>query len=216
MKISSRDLFLRTKSKAENWGWRVFTNFLPLYFTDKHFENLYRQKRDPWNYEQSDFEREKYLKTLEAIPEEVETIWEIGCAEGVFTELLLEQGKRVWGVDVSPTALSRAQERLKNFGDRVHLQKLDIAREDLEGTFDLILASEILYYLGGKEVLQPLEEKFYRHLRPSGYLLLCHFYPSGKIIHDLYQENHRFYKVAEEITYHPHRDYIITLLKKKG
>ncbi|MBP9015873.1 MAG: hypothetical protein KBH15_05155, partial [Candidatus Atribacteria bacterium] len=66
---------------------------------------MYRQKRDPWNYEQSDFEREKYLKTLEAIPEEVETIWEIGCAERVFTELLLEQGKRVWGVDVSPTAL---------------------------------------------------------------------------------------------------------------
>jgi SAM-dependent methyltransferase len=160
-------------------------------------------------------EANQNLKTLEAIPEEVETIWEIGCAEGAFTQLLLEQGKRVWGVDVSPTALSRAQERLKNFGDRVHLQKLDIVREDIEGTFDLILASEVLYYLGGKEILQPLEDKFYRHLRPSGYLLLCHFYPSGKIIHDLYQENQRFCKVFEEITYHPHRDYIITLLKKK-
>jgi len=55
-------------------------------------------------------------------------------------------------VDVSSTALSRAQGRLQNFGDRVHLQKLDIVREDLEGTFDLILASEILYYLGGKDL----------------------------------------------------------------
>lgn len=210
------DWFYRLESKAQNWGWRIFTNFLPLYFTEKHFENLYRQKQDPWNYEHSHFEREKYLKTLQAIPEEAETIWEIGCGEGVFTQLLLEKGKRVRGVDISPTALSRARERLKDFDDRVCLQKLNIAREDIEGTFDLILASEILYYLGGKDVLQPLEEKFFRHLRPFGYLLLCHFYPSGKIIHNLYQENHRFYKVFEEVTYHPHRDYIITLLKRNG
>mgnify|MGYP000846291725 FL=1 len=210
------DWFYRLESKAQNWGWRIFTDFLPLYFTEKHFENLYRQKQDPWNYEHSHFEREKYLKTLQAIPEEAETIWEIGCGEGVFTQLLLEKGKRVRGVDISPTALSRARERLKDFGDRVHLQKLDIVREDIEGTFDLILASEILYYLGGKDVLQPLEEKFFRHLRPFGYLLLCHFYPSGKIIHNLYQENHRFYKVFEEVTYHPNRDYIITLLKRNG
>jgi len=210
------DWFYRLESKAQNWGWRIFTDFLPLYFTEKHFENLYRHKRDPWNYEHSHFEREKYLKTLQAIPEEVETIWEIGCGEGVFTQLLLEKGKRVRGVDISPTALSRARERLKDFDDRVCLQKLNIAREDIEGTFDLILASEILYYLGGKDVLQPLEEKFFRHLRPFGYLLLCHFYPSGKIIHNLYQENHRFYKVFEEVTYHPHRDYIITLLKRNG
>ena len=210
------DWFYHLESKAQNWGWRVFTDFLPLYFTEKHFENLYRQKQEPWNYEHSHFEREKYLKTLQAIPEEAETIWEIGCGEGVFTQLLLEKGKRVRGVDISPTALSRARERLKDFGDRVHLQKLDIVREDIEGTFDLILASEILYYLGGKDVLQPLEEKFFRHLRPFGYLLLCHFYPSGKIIHNLYQENHRFYKVFEEVTYHPNRDYIITLLKRNG
>ena len=199
------DWFYRLESKAQNWGWRIFTDFLPLYFTEKHFENLYRQKQDPWNYEHSHFEREKYLKTLQAIPEEVETIWEIGCGEGVFTQLLLEKGKRVRGVDISPTALSRARERLKDFDDRVCLQKLNIAREDIEGTFDLILASEILYYLGGKDVLQSLEEKFF-----------CHFYPSGKIIHNLYQENHRFYKVFEEVTYHPHRDYIITLLKRNG
>jgi SAM-dependent methyltransferase len=107
------------------------------------------------------------------------------------------------------------QERLKDFGDKIHLQKLDITREDIDGTFDLVLASEILYYLGGKNVLLPLEEKFYRHLRPGGYLLLCHFYPSGKIIHDIFRENNRFQEVSEKVTHHPHRDYIITLLKRQ-
>jgi len=186
-----------------------------MYFTEKHFEELYRKKPDPWNYKNYEFEKEKYLKTLQAIPDEVETVWEIGSSEGLFTQYLLESGKRVLGVDISATALERAQERLKDYGDRIRLQRLDITKEDIDGTFDLILASEILYYLGGKNILLLLEDKFYRHLRPGGYFLLCHFYPSGKIIHDIYREKGRFQEVFEDVTHHPHRDYIITLLKRQ-
>ena len=215
MKSKINDLLLRTKSDLENLGWHLLNPFLQLYFTEEHFEKLYQKKPDPWNYENYEFEKEKYQKTLEAIPREVQTIWEIGCSEGIFTQLLLKKGKEVVGVDISETALSRARERLKDYSDKIHLQKLDITREDLNGTFDLILASEILYYLGGKNVLLPLEEKFFYHLQPGGYLLLCHFYPSGKIIHDIFRENNRFYEVGEEVTHHPHRDYIITLLQRQ-
>jgi len=215
MKTKLNDLIRRIKSGSENLGWRLLTPFLPIYFTEKHFEELYRKKPDPWNYENYEFEKEKYLKTLQMIPGEVETVWEVGSSEGLFTQLLLEGGKKVLGVEISATALQRAEERLKDYGNRIRLQRLDITREDIDGTFDLILASEILYYLGGKNILLFLEEKFYRHLRPGGYLLLCHFYPSGKIIHDIYRENHRFHEVIEEITHHPHRDYIITLLKRQ-
>ena len=209
------DLLRRTKSSMENLGWRLLTPFLHLYFNEKHFEELYQKKPDPWNYENYEFEKEKYQKTLEAIPNDVQTIWEVGCSEGLFTQLLLNKEKEVFGVDISETALLRAKERLKDYGNKINLQKLDITREDIDGTFDLILASEILYYLGGKNVLLPLEEKFYRHLRAGGYLLLCHFYPSGKIIHDIFRENNRFQEVSEKVTHHPHRDYIITLLKRQ-
>jgi len=215
MKMKLNDLMRRIKSASENLGWRLLTPFLPMYFTEKHFEGLYRKKPDPWNYENYEFEKEKYLKTFQAIPDEVETVWEIGSSEGLFTQYLLESGKRVLGVDISATALERAQERLKDYGDRIRLQRLDITKEDIDGTFDLILASEILYYLGGKNILLLLEDKFYRHLRPGGYFLLCHFYPSGKIIHDIYREKGRFQEVFEDVTHHPHRDYIITLLKRQ-
>ena len=215
MKSKINDLLLRTKSDLENLGWHLLNPFLQLYFTEEHFEKLYQKKPDPWNYENYEFEKEKYQKTLEAIPREVQTIWEIGCSEGIFTQLLLKKGKEVVGVDISETALSRARERLKDYGDKIQFQKLDITWEDINGTFDLILASEILYYLGGKNVLLPLEEKFYRHLRAGGYLLLCHFYPSGKIIHDIFRENNRFKEIFEEVTHHPHRDYIITLLQRQ-
>lgn len=204
----------RLLSRLANLLWRVFLPFLPWFFNEAHFEGLYRRKEDPWNYTQSPYEREKYEKTLQAIPDNVCSILEIGTSEGVFTELLLKKGKRVFGVDISQTALERAQKRLAKYGDRVTLKKMDITRDEPEGVFDLILASEVLYYLGGKTVLLALEDKFFRHLRDGGYLLLVHFYPSGKLIHDLFLERRRFTKVFEEVVYHPERDYLITLLQR--
>lgn len=204
----------RILSYFANLLWRIFLPFLPWIFNEAHFEGLYRKKIDPWNYAQSHFEQEKYGKTLQAIPEDVHFICEVGTSEGVFTELLLRRGKRVLGIDISQTALERARERLKRYSHQLTLRKLDITRDELEGSFDLILASEILYYLGGRNVLLTLEEKFHRHLREGGYLLLVHFYPSGKLIHDLFLERGRFIRIFEEVTLHPERDYIITLLKK--
>lgn len=204
----------RCISYLANLLWRVFLPFLPWFFNEEHFEGLYRKKEDPWNYTKSPYEREKYERTLQAIPDDAYSILEVGTSEGVFTELLLERGKCVLGIDISQTALERAQRRLRKYGDRVTLKKMDITQDEPEGVFDLILASEVLYYLGGRTVLLSLEDKFFRHLRDGGYLLLVHFYPSGKLIHDLFLERGRFTKVSEEIVYHPERDYIITLLKK--
>jgi predicted TPR repeat methyltransferase len=206
----------KIKSYLENLLWKGLTPFLPWYFDERHFENLYRRKEDPWSYRQSSYEREKYEKTLNAIPSEVQFILEVGSSEGVFTELLLQKGKKVVGIDVSETALARAKNRLQKYGGQVELRKFNIVKDDgLEETFDLVLASEVLYYLGHKNVLLTLEEKFAHLLKEKGYLLLVHFYPSGKIIHDAFLERKRFERVREEITYHPERDYIITLLQKK-
>lgn len=195
--------------------WKILTPFLPWYFTEQHFENLYRRQEDPWQYKSSLFEREKYQKTLQTIPEEAQFILEIGCSEGVFTELLLQKGKRVLGIDVSETALQRAQERLQKYQGQFELKKMNIVADNtLVGPFDLILASEVLYYLGNHSVLLSLEEKFFHLLREKGYLLLVHFYPSGKIIHDIFSRKGHFERVWEEVTYHPERDYIITLFQK--
>lgn len=199
-----------------NLLWRVLLPFLPWFFNEAHFEGLYRKREDPWNYTQSPYEREKYEKTLQAIPGDVRLILEVGISEGVFTELLLKSGKQVFGIDISQTALERARKRLKKYGNQVTLKKMDITRDEPEGVFDLILASEVLYYLGGRNILLALEDKFFRHLQDGGYLLLVHFYPSGKLIHDLFLERKRFIKVFEEVVYHPERDYIITLLQKSS
>ncbi|MCX7667427.1 MAG: class I SAM-dependent methyltransferase [Atribacterota bacterium] len=214
--VTIRLTLRKIKSYFENLLWRILTPFLPWYFSEQHFENLYRRKKDPWDYAQSPFEREKYEKTLGTIPEDVESVLEVGSSEGVFTELLLQKGKRVTGIDISETALERAKQRLQKYHGQVELRKCNIVKDDsLDITFDLILASEVLYYLGDKKILLSLEEKFFRLLNENGYLLLVHFYPSGKIIHDTFLERNRFVRIQEEVTYHPERDYIITLLQKR-
>jgi len=205
----------KVKSYLENLLWKVAFPLLPWYFNERHFESLYRKKVDPWQYTQSSFEREKYHKTLCAIPEEVHSILEVGCSEGVFTELLLKRGKYVVGIDISQTALERAKVRLSPYSGQWELRKLNIVTDEIEGHFNLILASEILYYLGSHTVLRHLQEKFFRLLKEEGYLLLVHFYPSGQIIHDSFTEGEKFFKVWEEVTYHPERDYLITLLQKR-
>ncbi len=139
----------RLISYLANLLWKAFLPFLPWFFSEAHFEGLYRKKEDPWNYTQSPYEQEKYEKTLQAIPKDVHSILEVGTSEGVFTERLLRAGKRVFGIDISQTALERAKKRLAPYGSQVTLQKLDIVRDEPEGAFDLILASEVLYYLGG-------------------------------------------------------------------
>ena len=60
---------------------------------------------DPWNYGGA-YERRKYRHTLELMPDEpVGRALEIGCAEGMFTELLADLGERIRDVRSGPDGL---------------------------------------------------------------------------------------------------------------
>ncbi len=192
----------------------MFNPIIPYILGPRHFEKLYQKRKDPWHYQTNPFETEKYERTLATLPEGVKKILEVGASEGVFTEMLLKKGLQVTGVDVSLTAIERARERLARYEDQIVLLAADITKNDVEGTFDLVLAAEVLYYLGGRDRLLHLRDTFREALREDGYLLLVHFYPNGKIIHDLFQEDGAFTLVSERIFPHPERDYLITLLLK--
>ncbi len=192
----------------------MFNPIIPHILGPRHFEKLYRKRKDPWNYQANPFETEKYERTLAALPHGVKQILEVGASEGVFTEMLLKRGLQVTGVDVSLTAIERAKKRLAGYGDQIALLAADITKDEVVGTYDLVLAAEVLYYLGGRDRLIKLRDKFREALRDEGYLLLVHFYPNGKLIHDLFQEEDAFRVVSEHVYPHPERDYLITLLRK--
>jgi predicted TPR repeat methyltransferase len=112
-----------------------------------YFESLYDGGLDPWQFATSAYERDKYAATLAAIgPGPIGRAWEVGCAIGVFTQALAPLCGSLLAVDVADSALVQARERCAGL-PQVALQQMHIPGEWPDGRFDLIVFSEVLYYL---------------------------------------------------------------------
>ena len=136
------------------------------------FDLYYVVKKDPWNYRTSELEQRKYRDILSVLPAgPLQRVLEIGCAEGEFTQMLAPRVSSLLALDSSPTALGRA--RKLNLPS-VDFREVNIAREDPGGLFDLVIASEVLYYLGTVEEIQAVAQRMLTWLKPGGHLLLCH------------------------------------------
>lgn len=120
----------------------------------ERFEQLFRSDPDPWAFETSDYEREKRQATLAALStRRFAQGLEIGCATGVLTEELLTVCDRMVGIDVAQTALDIAQRRLGS-SPCISLRQGEVPRDWPEGSFDLIVFSEVLYFLNEAEIAQ--------------------------------------------------------------
>jgi SAM-dependent methyltransferase len=117
------------------------------------FEDLYRADSDPWNFETSEYEKGKYQATLAALERPSYAMaLEVGCSIGVLTARLAPRCRTLHAVDLSPTAIARAKVRC-SARDDVRFQ-VGAAPHDLpSGSFDLILLSEVLYYLSRQDLL---------------------------------------------------------------
>ena len=115
------------------------------------FEALYGADPDPWRMETSVYEAAKYDATLAALPHErYERGLEIGCSIGVLTMRLAERCERLTAVDVSSTALARA--RARRGADRIEWCCAEVPGGWPDGPRDLIVLSEVLYFLEPDEV----------------------------------------------------------------
>jgi cyclopropane fatty-acyl-phospholipid synthase-like methyltransferase len=142
------------------------------------FEALYRQDPDPWGYETSGYERAKYDATLEACgPGPFAHALELGSSIGVLSARLADRCRRLTTVDGSPTAVQAARRRLdgRPAVDSV-LGELPDAIPD--GPFDLVLASEILYYLA-PEALQGTLDRVRDTTAAAARLVAVHWRPEG-------------------------------------
>jgi hypothetical protein len=117
------------------------------------FERLFAASPDPWGYDSSAYESEKYAATLAALPPRVlGATLELACANGAFTALLAERCESVLAVDFSRHALEHAATR--GLPANVELRAARIPDETPSGDWDLIVCSEILYYLKPEELLR--------------------------------------------------------------
>lgn len=96
---------------------------------------------------------------------------EIGAGLGVAGIIAACFGHRVTLTEYDTNALefARANAKLNNC-ERIEIRKLDWHHPDLEGRFDLIFGSEVVYR---EEDFTPLENLFKRYLAPGGVIILA-------------------------------------------
>ncbi|MFF2314931.1 PIG-L family deacetylase [Arthrobacter sp. NPDC058097] len=138
------------------------------------FDALHRSAEDPWRYQDSWYEQRKRSLTLAALPEQkYDAGLEVGCSIGTLSAELAMRCRRFLAVDASGTAAARAAERLARHPG-AEARQLTLPDQWPAGSFDLVVVSEMGYYLAAAE----LEELFTRisaSLLPGGTLLLCHW-----------------------------------------
>jgi SAM-dependent methyltransferase len=142
--------------------------------TPDYFEQLYRNDPDPWRFATSDYERLKYAATLGALPAgRIEAAFEIGCSIGVLTQRLAARCDALLAVDVAEPALAQARARCAGL-DQVRIARMRIPAEWPEGDFDVILFSEVLYYLSAADLAETAQ-RTQASLRVGGAVLLVHY-----------------------------------------
>ena len=142
------------------------------------FESRYRTDPDPWGYLTSDYERDKYAATLAACGDGPFTdALELGASIGVFSALLAPRCERLTTIDAAPTAVAAARRRLGAAGHvRVILGRIPEAIPARR--FNLVVASEILYYLTAPELDATLA-RLKSCMAPRARLVAVHWRPAG-------------------------------------
>jgi predicted TPR repeat methyltransferase len=150
------------------------TEDVPPTLRPGYFERLYQEDPDPWRFATSDYEREKYAATIAALPQQKYARgFEVGCSIGVLTRQLATRCDALVAVDVAEAALVQARERCADL-HHVAFARMTVPGDWPTGRFDLVIFSEVLYYLG----LDGIAEAARRTLaciEPGGTVLLVNW-----------------------------------------
>lgn len=139
-----------------------------------YFEALYARAADPWQFETSAYEDAKYAATIAALGgRRFGRALEIGCSIGVLSQRLAPFCDALLCMDVADAALAQARRRCAALPQARFLRG-QAPRDWPAGPFDLILLSEVVYYLSRVEA--GLLAQHVRHsLRAGGLALLVHW-----------------------------------------
>jgi 2-polyprenyl-3-methyl-5-hydroxy-6-metoxy-1,4-benzoquinol methylase len=139
-----------------------------------YFDAVYAADPDPWRFSSSSYEKNKYAATIAALPKEVyASAFEVGCSIGVLTRELASRCDSLLAVDVAPAPLAAAMRRCADLA-AVRFEQMFVPRQWPNGVFDLMLFSEVIYYLSKSDVAK-LATKAREALAPGGNIVLVHW-----------------------------------------
>ncbi len=140
----------------------------------RYFDEMYARDSDPWRFAQSAYERDKYQATLRALPRpRYGSALEVGCSIGVLTRQLAPRCASLLSLDVAEAALEQARVRC---ADQAHVrfEHRRVPGAWPDGRFDLILLSEVVYYLDRDDV-RALARRVHAAAAPGADVVLVHW-----------------------------------------
>ncbi len=177
-------------------------------YSETYFDALYHDNGDPWQYQTRWYEQRKRDICLAVLPQaHYANAIELGCGNGVFSKLLAQRCQALLSIDGNKQAVQLAKERLAPLShvkviqgvipDALHSLKNRFEQtESLSSkpAFDLIVISEILYYLSPTDI-DAVIEWIQQSLAVGGTLLCCHwryaiegFDMTGESVHQRLQQ----------------------------
>jgi len=167
----------------------------------QYFADLYAGNDDPWAFRTRWYERRKRDLVMASLPRQCyERIFEPACANGELSAQLAERCAALLCQDLDPNAVDLARSRLAGFTN-ASVEQGRLPADWPGGSFDLIVLSEVGYYLNPTEWLQVIEQSV-ASLTYDGGLLACHWrHPiagcpqDGREVHDLLAKHLPLYSV---------------------
>ncbi|MFJ4156160.1 class I SAM-dependent methyltransferase [Pseudomonas sp. NPDC089752] len=177
----------------------------------QYFANLYADNEDPWAFRTRWYERRKRDLMLASLPRQCyQRVFEPACANGELSAGLAERCAELLCQDLDPTAVQLARQRLAGS----HNTSVATGRLPVDwpgGSFDLIVLSEVGYYLDPTDWLQVIEQSV-ASLSDDGGLLACHWrHPisgcpqDGREVHQLLARHLPLYPVVR----HEEADFLL-------
>lgn len=140
----------------------------------EYFDRMFADSDDPWAFRTRWYEQRKRDLTLATLPRQrYERVFEPACANGELSMLLAERCESLVCMDLSAKAVGLAAERLAGIPS-VGVSQGRVPGDWPGGEFDLIVLSELAYYLAPADLTQ-LIERAVASLSASGSLLACHW-----------------------------------------
>ena len=135
---------------------------------DDLYKRLIAEGRSGWST--AEHIQQKVDECLEKYAPKTGRLLELGCGDGEFSLRLAKKGFDIYGVDISPTAISWAREKAQKYNLKAEFNVGDVL--NLKGYaddfFDFVLDGSCLHCIIGKDREQCLKS-VYRVLKPGGF-----------------------------------------------
>ena len=162
-------------------------------YSESYFDALYKDNTDPWQYKTRWYEKRKRDICLAILPQsQYNNAIELGCGNGVLSELLAKRCQALVSIDGNQRAVQLTKARLADVSHVKVIQgvipnrlmtlkdavmeayPLSDGMSTNKSPFDLIVISEILYYLSPNDI-DTVIAWTQQNLAIGGTLLCCHW-----------------------------------------